>query len=207
MVVEGAYGATPVTCDSHVSDTCRLGLGSPFTIRMVPRAIPTGGYAFWQTLLEYGALVYLPTLDPADENSWDLGILPLRAPSAPAGTEGLVGHGDLSSFFAPMPLSSQTALFLSLAFVCSSSDLLRIVAFDKVYDPSGSMFGIAPKYYIAPLVGSLQVQCDVVVESESECPYDLNGDGVVDLFDVQAVAQKTGSIVEILAAIRALGPC
>ena len=207
LVVEGAYGDTPVTCDSHVSDTCRLGVGSPFTIRMVPRAIPTGGYGFWQTLLEYGALVYLPTSNTADENTWDLSFLPLRAPAAPSGTEGVVIHGDLTSFFEPLPMSSQTAPFLNLAFVCSSSDRIRLVPFESIDDRDGTLFGIAPKYYIVPHVSSLQLQCDVVVESESECPYDLNGDGVVDLFDVQAVAQKTGSIVEILAAIRALGPC
>ena len=207
IVIEGAYGDTPVTCDSHVSNTCRLGVGSPFTLRVVPRAIPTGGYGFWQTLLEYGALVYLPTSNTADENTWDLSFLPLRAPAAPSGTEGVVIHGDLTSFFEPLPMSSQTAPFLNLAFVCSSSDRIRLVPFESIDDRDGTLFGMGIGQGFAPLVGSLQVQCDVVVESESECPYDLNGNGVVDLFDVQAVAQKTGSVVEILAAIRALGPC
>ena len=57
-------------CDSSVRTTCPLILDSIFAVSFVPITIPTGGYIGWQTLLDYGSLLYKPAASPMTEVNW-----------------------------------------------------------------------------------------------------------------------------------------
>ena len=156
--VTGTSAGSPSSCDSRTAPKCIFDLGSAFTVEIVPDTVPAGGYGFWQTLLQYGKHSYQPRATAADEITWDLSTLPLRSPSVPAGTEGEVGHGDLSSFFEPFPLSVQTNALVTLDFNCSASDTLRLV--DVNQRPDGTVYGGATRFEtIASASGALTVNC------------------------------------------------
>ena len=72
IVITGTFGPTAVICDSGAGDTkCTLETGSAFTVQIVPSTIPVTGYAGWQTLLNYGSLLYKPAPSAAGAISRD----------------------------------------------------------------------------------------------------------------------------------------
>ena len=156
--VTGTSAGSPSSCDSRTASKCTFDLGSAFTVEIVPDTVPAGGYGFWQTLLEYGKHSYQARATAEDEITWDLSTLSLRSPDAPAGSEGEVGHADLSSFFDPFPLSGQTSALVTLDFNCAVSDTLRLV--DFIQRPDGTVYGGATRFEtIVPASGALIVNC------------------------------------------------
>ena len=117
LVVSGTFGG-PVTCDSSIEANCFLATGSAFTVSIVPRTIPVGGYAGWQTLLDYGSLLYKPGAVQG-ENEWDASGGPARVPQSPTGKEGQVGHADMSAQSSPFPVSTQKSALVTLNFNCA----------------------------------------------------------------------------------------
>ena len=82
LEIDGSFiGA--VHCDSRTQTTCQLLKGTTFTLHVVPSAIPVGGYATWQALIEYGDLLY--KAQPG-ELKWDNSFLPKRSPASPTGS-------------------------------------------------------------------------------------------------------------------------
>ena len=156
--ITGTLAGAPTVCDSRTDLQCELDPGSAFTVEIVPDTIPAGGYGFWQAALEYGALTYKARASASDEITWDLGILPLRAPQSPIGNEGQVSFGDLSSFFELYPLSFQMSTLVTLDFNCTASDTLAMFTMDT--SPDGSLYGgNAHRIIVIPAVGSMQVDC------------------------------------------------
>ena len=171
-------------CDSAVQSKCTLGAGSSFTVQIVPSTIPAGGYAGWQTLLDYGSLLYKPGVVES-EISWDIGILPKRAPSAPSGKEGSVGHFDVSAFFPDpvtglLPVSLQKSALLTVNFNCSQnaggefSQLLSLIDFNT--SPSGTTFVLDDKATQVPNTTSLTINC----QAKQPDPGDTDQDGCSD---------------------------
>ena len=138
LQVAGVLSGNPVACDSLVQTTCTLELGSTFTLSIVPDDPPLEGYAGWQTLVDYGDLLYLPQ-SIAAENKWDLAGASVRGPSAPTGKEGQVGHGDASVLQPPAPVSTQSAAFVSLRMSCLANgqetepltQFVELIGFDE----------------------------------------------------------------------------
>ena len=202
--VTGVYGGSAVSCNSNAVSACTIEAGSSFTVEIVPDAIPAGGYSYWQTDLEFGTLDYAPRPTGADEISWDLGVLRARAPMR-AGDQN-VRHGDVSAFLEPRPLSNQTTALVTLDFECTTSDTLRLIDYNET--PAGAIIG-ANNSFLVPLVGSMDISCEIPAGSTSpaDCPYDVNGDGSVNIVDILAIARKTGSLIQVFLAIQHIGPC
>ena len=89
-----ATTTTPVATEMRVGTRQRFTsaneLASPSPVEIKPRTIPVGGYQGWDTLLNYGSLLYKPTDAPLEEISFFFGggILPVRSPVSPTGKEG-----------------------------------------------------------------------------------------------------------------------
>ena len=154
--ITGEFEGGEVVCDSKQEKKCTLDGNSSFTVEIVPNKIPSGGYAFWQTELDYGALLYRPR-DLSEEITWEFGFLPLRDPDVPDGREGRVAHTDVSPLLPPL-LSSQSTTLVTLEFECTSSDELRLVSFDE--SRAGTVFGgVAFDEIFVPEVGEIDVSC------------------------------------------------
>lgn len=158
--VSGTSAGSPTSCDSNTVTKCTLDPGSAFTLEIVPDGIPVSGYGFWQTLLQYGSLDYKPRPTAADEITWDLSFQPLRAPEPPQLQEE-IGHGDLSSFFEPHPLSTQTTALVTIDFDCVASDTLSLIAVANFPGrPDGAVFGGADSdILVVPQVGLMEINC------------------------------------------------
>lgn len=173
IVVNGISGGISVECDSVSVGECVLDPNSGFTVSLVPRVIPPGGYSFWQTLLNYGSLDYVPRALAA-EISWDESFAPLRSPDPPLGDEGIINHGDLSQFFPPLPRSQQKSVLVTLDFNCTgpdTGDTLEMTDFDVVRD--GSVFGgDGGTDIFVPEVDSLDIDCEAAPPPPTATPTD-----------------------------------
>ena len=174
MLIEGTFEGSPVSCDTNVDSVCTVDYGSSFTVAMIPSTIPVGGYGFWQLLLFYGDLQYKPGPlgggpDDGGEMTWDLSLLPLRAPHEPVGDEGYLSYGNLSDFFAPLPLSQQKTALVTVEMNCTSSDTLEIIDFDN--RPDGSLYGGSEETMVyVPEVHSIAVSCGPPPPTPTPCP-------------------------------------
>ena len=156
-----SQGGQPV-CDAKVQAKCTVGLGSSFTLSVVVNPLPAGGYAAWQTEIDYGGLVYNIAPLASDEIKWDLGIVPLRSAQ-----DGLVIHADLSSVgVAPLPVSFQKTPLLNLDFECAQDGQPPGASFSQaieliniIDDPSGSALYDAGGERIVLNLASLEVNC------------------------------------------------
>ena len=174
MVFEGSFEGSPVTCETPGDSACTVDPGSSFTVAMIPSTIPAGGYGFWQMFLSYGSLQYKPGPlgggpDDGGEMTWDLSFLPLRAPIDPDGDEGVVGYGNLTKFFPPLPLSQQKTALVTVEMNCTSSDALEMI--DSEARPDGSIYGgaDAPIVYV-PEVHSIEINCGPPPPTPTPCP-------------------------------------
>ena len=174
MVIEGTWEGSPVTCETPGDSLCILDDGSSFTVAMVPSTIPAGGYGFWQIFLSYGDLQYKPGpigggTDDGGEITWDLSTTPLRAPVEPAGEEGVVGYGNLSSLISPLPLSQQKTALVTLEMNCTSSDTLEMIDFDT--RPDGSIYGGTEAAIVfVPEVHAIAINCGPPPPTPTPCP-------------------------------------
>ncbi|MCH8076291.1 MAG: hypothetical protein IIC64_10760 [SAR324 cluster bacterium] len=133
----------------------------------MPSVIPVGGYAGWQTLIDYGDLTYKPTGKSADEIKWDLGIAALRNPANPTGKEGQVAHGNFSGFDTPAPLSMQKTSFVNLTMFCwdnempdqAFSTVISLIAFSPAQTPDGSLYYDTDITNIVPNTSSIEINC------------------------------------------------
>ena len=166
IVITGTHGGAPVICDSATQSKCTLGAGTSFTVDIVPSTIPVGGYLQWATLLDYGTLLYKPTLLFKDEQNF-AGVLPVRSPASPTGKEGNIFHGNLAQLFPPYttPYNQKTSL-VTLNFNCTQnaggdfSQLLSLIPFDIVTEPDGTVFVLVDKStFVIPNTSPLQINC------------------------------------------------
>ena len=167
-------------CDSSVDSKCTLLLDSVFTVSIVPSTIPVGGYVAWQTLLDYGTLLYKPAASLSNEIKWDQSLLPVRAPASPTGKEGTVTHADQSGIIPPFPVSTQKTSFVNLTFNCARnaggafSELIRLVNFNE--SPSGARYFESDGFtFNVPNVSGLQINC---VEQKPEMSLAAHGPDV-----------------------------
>ena len=174
MVIEGTWEGSPVTCETPADSLCILDDGSAFTVAMIPSTIPAGGYGFWQVFLSYGSLHYKPGplgggTDDGGEMTWDLSFWPLRAPADPFGDEGIVGYGNLSDFFPPLPLSQQKTALVTLAMSCTSGDTLEMR--DSDFRPDGSLYGgTEATILFVPEVHTINISCGPPTPTPTPCP-------------------------------------
>ena len=169
LEIDGSLGTGQVHCDSRTQTTCKLAKGSTFALQVIPNAIPVGGYTAAYSLIEYGSLLYKPTEDPTAEFSWPAAVLTVRAPAAPTGKEGAVGHGAVTALIPPLPVSFQKTTLVTLTFNCSENDqtpgqshsnLMRLI--DSNESPSGASFMLADgTTTTVPNAGSLTIECSV----------------------------------------------
>ena len=167
-------------CDSSVQTKCTLAFGSTFTLSIVPSILPDaagGGYTGWQTLLDYGTLLYKPA---SGEITWDVSLLPGRSPGSPTGKEGQVGHGDTSAFFGTFPVSQQKTAIVTLGFNCAQnnqsgifSETVSLIDFNA--SPSGTTY-VEVDYVTVdvPNVGSLEINCVVMLPTNTPKPPPTN---------------------------------
>ena len=155
---------------------------------MVGSIIPPGGFAGWQTQINYGNLLYQPLPSGGSEVMFPLGIIPKRSPAAPTGKEGSVGHGDISAFFPDgngnSPVSMQKAALLILNFDCAQnaggdfSDVISLTDFNE--SPSGATYVLMNGSTTnVPNVGSLTIEC-TSPPPKLPHPGDTDGDGCSD---------------------------
>ena len=166
LEVDGT-SAGPVHCDSRTQSSCRLAKGATFSLKIIPNVIPPGGYGGFQTLIEYGSLLYAPTANLEDEIFWPPTLLPVRSLGPVTEDEDHVGHGALAGFTPPFPASFQKTTLIDLAFTCAQngqtpgqghSGLIELVSFAQT--PSGSVYveGDGETDHV-PNVGSLTIEC------------------------------------------------
>lgn len=149
LVVTGTFGPAAVSCNSATQSKCTLEADSSFTVQIVPSTIPVDGYAGWQTMLDYGSLLYKPALTATDEFTWDYSTISIRTPRDPTGKEGVVLHGDVTALLPDpttrlFPGSMHKTAIVILNFNCSQnaggdfSQLLSQIDFDE--SPSGAAY-------------------------------------------------------------------
>ena len=201
--VSGILGGDAVACDSLVQSTCTLEKGSAFTLSVVPDDPPTAGYGGWQTLLDYGDLLYLPQ-NTATENKWDLSILPVRFPSSPTGKEGLVAHGDVSAFMFPLPLSTQSTAFVNLEMACLTNgqqagtltESVGLIDFDE--NLKGAVYaGSDVRTAFVPNVGELEINCVEVPPSVGGVAFDPDTNALA----LETPASSGGGIGVVTATV------
>ena len=187
--IAGTSSGFSVSCDSRTQSSCKLDGASSFTLQLVPSVIPPTGYAGWQTFLDYGSLLYKPAGSVSEEISWDVSLIQVRAPAAPSGKEGNVGHAAVSAFFAEFPLSFQTASFLSLQFNCAKngesagqpfSQLVQLMDFNQ--SSSGTAFFDGDTVPLVPNPSSLTIECNPSPTKQPP-PGDTDLDGCEDLVE------------------------
>ena len=211
LEIDGSLGTGPVHCDSRTQTTCKLVKGSTFALQVIPNAIPVGGYTLMQSLIEYGSLLYKPTEDPYGEFTWPEAVFTVRAPTAPTGKEGSVGHAGVTALVPPLPASFQKTTLVTLTFNCSENDqtpgqshsnLIRLVDFNE--SPSGAYFLLADGITTTvPNVGSLTIECTVAptatptpmitpTPTKQPAPGDTDLDGCADEAENGAIPQFGG---------------
>ena len=191
LEIDGTNSASPAIahCDSRTQTVCALDEGSAFAVQVVGSIIPPGGFAGWQTLLNYGALLYMPMANGSLESRWDIEFKPVRSPASPTGKEGSVGHGDISAFFPDpatglFPTSTQKAALLILKFNCAQnaggdfSEVISLTDFNQ--SPSGATY-VLPNGSTTnvPNVGSITIEC-TSPPPKLPHPGDTDGDGCSD---------------------------
>ena len=183
LEIVGSFGGVAVNCDSRTQSTCKLENGSSFALDLVPSIISPAGYIGWQTLLDYGGLLYKPN---DNENTWVRSHLRHRKPRWPSGKENQVLHWDVTGSFPPFPTSFQTTALLTLQFNCADNDqppgqafsqLLQLIDFNATY--SGTTFVNQDQDVLVPKPSSLTIECNPP-PTKQPGPADTDGDGCSD---------------------------
>ena len=168
-------GEMAVYCDSDLSTpgmqlaaACDYpsGIGTKFDVQVHVTALPEpGGYAAWTTKLKWtdGRLQYNPTAvqgraDLGGEFLWATpypGILPLRVFGSDT-----AGHGDLTRFFAPAPLSTHVGPMIQLEFECKDNGTSPIDLISLNQNPAGANFILGDLLTtLAPNLVNASVHC------------------------------------------------
>jgi hypothetical protein len=173
LTVVGVPGCTTVGAPVSPPGTpvkCTVGKGSAFTLRVNATTLPANFMA-WQTLVNYGTLLYKPAVDFAANEHKSARLLAVRAPDPATGKEGSVGHGDTCDLSPPFtacnPQFAAGAALLNLQFNCaqngqtpgsSISNTVQLVSFKG--NPSGTAFvdNTTTSHAVPPV--ALQINCE-----------------------------------------------
>jgi hypothetical protein len=150
LVIDG----TSADCNSATDEKCTLGEDEAFTVRIVPSAIPEGGYIGWQTNLDYGSLQYNMTPTAAAEIKFPAGVLPLRSAIPPR-----VSHGNVTGLIPPYTPTMQKTALVNLSFTCTTSSTLELLEYDEVTQPDGNTYSDPNAVVIGPNVGVIDINC------------------------------------------------
>lgn len=147
-----------------------------FSVDVLASKIPEGGYIGWQTIIDYGSLVYAPP-DDKSEFLWPDANLAVALRSFTGIT---VSHGVLTSLLPPLPVSNYTGTLLRMTLRCpeaSTSDkhshTIKLIGLNET-EKSGAAFmqeagtvpieavqeEEVPGYRTLSIVGSVDVHCD-----------------------------------------------
>lgn len=209
VAVNGVPLAQPCSSDSGTvanPTKCGLAKGDTFTLHIVASSLPAiGNYGAFQTFLGYDTLLYKPA-SSASENHWPDGVISLRSPAVPNGTEGTVLHADPGTLdpMIPLPLSTYTDELIELEMNCQSQSpaagnahtiaLLPFVGRDDTgtgfqfgQNESGDsvsefFLGNAGSHYVGGLIDELLFVVPVPILGSK--PLDLSGDGQLDRFRI-----------------------
>lgn len=170
------------TCDVMPHpNVCTVTLNTTFTLAVDAVAPPAEGYVGFQTELFYAGLTYQPR-PVADEIVWPESALPVRFPVAPAGTDRVVEHGDLSATTPPFPVSTHSGRVVEIHVACpleSGTFTLALLS----YAAPGRLLGAGYK--------NAQTGLAVPAKTAGHASIDVDGDGAPEMTDVADSLQIT----------------
>jgi len=169
--VAGGGAACDVTPHPTV---CTVSLNTTFTLAVDAMTPPAGGYVGFQTELLYAGLSYQPR-PVADEIVWPQSALPVRFPVAPAGTDRVVDHGDLSATTPPFPVSTHNGRVVEIHVACPLESGTFTVAL-LPYAAPGRLLGAGYK--------DAETGLTVPAKTAGQASIDVDGDGAPEMTDV-----------------------
>lgn len=148
-------------CDDPVRPTsCKVDLGSTFTLSVDGIVVPPAGYILMQTFIDFGAdLVYKSSETLAEEIIWP----DCNGPGLSQLSADTVSHGCLTGDSDPLPVSHYRGNLVELLFTCptaASSSELQLLPFEgPVAATFGSLFVLPDLTRVVPVLGGLTVNC------------------------------------------------